>query len=383
MHRRLTALLLAMGLVAAACSSTITEPEAAPTTEAVTEAVADVEAPPGTNDDVLVIQPIDSDELRKAIEDWEGDADGGGIAFVRNEDWQSDVVAAGIDPATGDPLDVDDRVRVGSISKVITAVLVMQLVDKGLVELDAPVSTYVTGLALANDVSIAELLGHRSGIPNYTVTRGFFEVVMANPDRKPQPTDMIGFTNGESDFDPGSQFAYSNTNYVVAGLVIEAVRGQSLNDALEQHINGPLGLTHTTFADGTLTDVVGGYSAMTPTGNSYAQSYSAVANSAWAAGSLVTTVEELAMIFDALFFGDLVSADSRVAMVGGIEEGAEYGLGLHEGPDFGVGHGGSIVGFNSIAQIDLESRELVIAVVNNDQRSPSVLSAKLTNVIRR
>lgn len=379
MIRRLIALLLCVGLVAAACSSTTVEPEAAPTTAATTG----VEATTGTDDDVLVVQPIDLAELLKAIEEWEGDADGGGIAFVRNEDGQSERVAAGIDPATGEPLDVDDRVRVGSISKVITAVLVMQLVDEGLVELDAPVSTYVSGLALANDVSVAELLGHRSGIPNYTETRGFFEVVMANPDRKPQPTDMIGFTNSESDFDPGSQFSYSNTNYVVAGLVVEAVRGQSLNDALEQHINDQLGLTKTTFADGTLTDVVGGYSAMTPTGNSYAQSYSAVANSAWAAGSLVTTVEELAMIFDALFFGDLVTADSRDAMLSGIEDGAEYGLGLHPGPDFGVGHGGSIVGFNSIAQIDLETQELVISVVNNDQRSPSVLSAKLTNIIRR
>ena len=77
MHRRLTALLLAMGVVAAVCSSTNAEPEAAPITEPTTDAATGVEAPTGTDDDVLVVQPISSDELRKAIDDWEGDADGG------------------------------------------------------------------------------------------------------------------------------------------------------------------------------------------------------------------------------------------------------------------------------------------------------------------
>lgn len=357
--------------MATACSSTVA-PQASPT-EPITS---------GTNDDVLVVQPLDTAAIDTVLADWEGVADGGGIVLVRNEDGQSDSAAVGVDPESGERLSVDDRVRVGSISKVVSAVLVMQLVDEGLVALDAPVSTYLPDLELANDVTIQQLLGHTSGIPNYTERRGFSLMVMAQPSAEPTPTDLVSLVAGDTDFEPGAEFSYSNTNFIVLGMVVESVRGASLNEVLDEQINEPLGLTRTTFADGTLDDVVGGFSRMTRSGNSYDQSYTSVAYGSWAAGGLVTTVGELAAFFDGVFFGDLLAAESVTAMLGEIDAGAEYGLGLHGGADFGVGHGGSIVGFNSFAQIDRESGELVIVVVNSDSRSPSVLSADLTALIR-
>lgn len=381
--------LLLLVLVASACSSSINTGESAPeTTVAVIDETAVDEVPvdevtTGTSeDDQLVVAEIDNAKLLETLAEWERDVDGGGVVYVRNAYGQSASAAVGVDAATEEPLAADAQVRVGSISKVITAVLVMQLVDEGLVDLDAPVSTYVDGLELANDVTVRELLGHRSGIPNYTESRGFFEVVLGNPESTPEPATLVGFTNGESDFDPGSQYAYSNTNFVIAGMVVEAVRGQALNAALDTYINDPLGLTHTTFDDGTLTEVAAGYSAMVPSGTSAGQSYTSIAYGSWAAGGLVTTVDELAAIFDGIFLGDLLTPDSLTEMLGQVEDGAEYGLGLHGGSDFGVGHGGSIIGFNSMAQIDRETQELVIAVVNNDGRSPTVLTAKLTNFIR-
>ena len=100
-----------------------------------------------------------------------------------------------------------------------------------------------------------------------------------------------------------------------------------------------------------------------------------VASSAWAAGSLVTTVEELARLATALFAGELIGPEGIAEMRAPLEAGEEYGLGLHAGPDFGVGHGGAILGFNSMLQVDPGAGDLLVLVVNNDLRRPEVITA--------
>ncbi len=326
--------------------------------------------------------PISSEALQASFDEWAVGADGGGVAHIRTADDETFTVATGSDAASGETLQGDARVRVGSISKVFTATLVMQLVDEGLVDLDQPVGTYLHALPVGENVSVRQLLGHRSGIANYTETKGFGVVVVDGPDRSPTPTDLLEFVAGESNFDPGASFEYSNSNYVIAGLLVEAIDEKPLAESLAARITEPLGLDHTEFDDGTLTDVVSGYTGLVPGRTSTARSYRSIAFSSWAAGGLVTTVDELAVFLDALLFGDLVSEPARDEMLDGLADGAEYGLGLHPGPDFGVGHGGSIIGFNSIAEVDLDTREILIVVVNNDLRRANIASAALAEVLR-
>lgn len=375
MRRVVVIALVVIGLLAAACSS-------APTVDEQAEVAVAEEAGAETVLDTPAIDLDLSAELGDGLDEWAENAEGGAVAYVRSATGQVEVLAAGDDPQTKAPLDSSDRVRVGSISKVYTAVLVLQLVDDGLVDLDAPISTYLGGLGLANDVTVRQLLGHRTGIPNYTDTRGFFEVVIANPERKPAPIDLVNFTNGDSDFEPDAQFAYSNTNFIIAGMLIENRTNKTLAEVLVERVATPLGLTETAFADGTIVDVAGGYSGLVPSGNSFDQDYTSIAYGSWAAGGLVTTVEELAQFLDAALTGDLLSVSSQQAMSATILLGGEYGLGLHAGPDFGVGHGGSIIGFNSIAELDIATGEMIVVVVNNDMRSPEVISARLAAVIR-
>ena len=356
--------LLLLALAAAACSST----------------VADVRD--GLDDDVS--HPVDQQaELQRVFEEWADDGDGGGVAAVRPAGGTVISFSAGEDPQTGEKLSSGALVRVGSVSKVFTTVLVIQMVEAGDVELDAPISTYVDGLAIANDVTVRQLLAHQTGIPNYTDSRGFVEVVLKNPTREPAPADLIAFTNGESDFDPGTRFAYSNTNFIILGMLVEAVAEKPLNEVLAEGVSGPLDLANTRFDDGTIDDVAGGYSLYTPSGNSFDQSYVSLADGSWAAGGLVSTAEELAAFFDALFFGDLLTKASIAEMTSGLDDGADYGLGLHTGPDFGVGHGGAIIGFNSMAEIDPDTGELIVVVVNNDARDPEVVTARLAEVLGR
>ncbi len=140
-------------------------------------------------------------------------------------------------------------------------------------------------------------------------------------------------------------------------------------------------LVNTSFDDGNFADVASGYSLALAEGSSGNRNYQSIAELAWAAGSLVTTVEELALFLDALLLDEeLLSAESLEAMLGDIPDGADYGLGLAPGTDFGVGHDGSIFGFNSTAQLNPETGEMLILVVNNDARRPSIPSELITEL---
>lgn len=321
-------------------------------------------------------------DLQQAFDEWAEAAEGGGVALVRTAAGDIHAIASGIDADTELPLTVGDGLRVGSISKVFTATMVMQLVDEGRVDLDEPVGSYLPDIAVGHDVSVRQLLGHRSGLPNYTDTEGFQVVVIDNPDRQPAPSDLLTLVEGNVDFDPGERFAYSNTNYIIAGLVIEALDEQSLAESLSARIVEPLGLENTQFADGSGSGVAAGYTALVPGSSSASRNYTSIAYGSWAAGGLITTIGELEVFLDALFFGELVSPEARDEMVGDVEQGADYGLGIHAGPDFGVGHGGSIIGFNSIAEVDLDTGEMVLVVVNNDLRNPDVATGVLVDVLR-
>ena len=97
---------------------------------------------------------------------------------------------------------------------------------------------------------------------------------------------------------------------------------------------------------------------------------------------MVTTVSELATFIDAVYVtGELLQPESVAEMTAALDAGEEYGLGTHAGADFGIGHGGAIIGFNSVAEVDPETGAMVIVVVNNDGRRAEVASSVLAEFI--
>jgi len=383
-RRTVYAVCLVVGTLATACSSASTREAANPTTTTVaitpSESVTDHTAPEVTEPPATGAVDLD-EQLQSTMDAWEDAAPGGGVAYVRTAEGSHVVVASGIDPKTDAPLSAASRLRMGSISKPVVATMVMQLVDQGVIGLDAPVSQYLPDLALPTDPTVRQLLGHRSGIASYTDSPAFGLVTFSNFDSSFTPDDVLSYVDPEPAFSPGESFAYSNTNYIVAGLLVEEVTGMSFADALRVQITEPLGLTSMEFADGTLDDVVGGYSSFARDGW-FDEPYVSVATGAWAAGALVSTVDDLAVFFDALLVGDLVSEEAREEMLADIESSWRYGLGLHPGDHFGVGHGGAIVGSMSIAQFDVDTGEAVVVVTNNDMRRPSVIAGQLVGVLR-
>jgi len=323
--------------------------------------------------------PLDEAALQAAFDDWGDDGKGGGVAAVRaGADGEFVLLATGIQP-DGTPLEPDAIVRVGSISKTVVAALVLGLVEEGVVDLDEPLLTYLPSTPVGANVTVRQLLSHRSGIANYTESPAFRSVVFGDRDHAITPNDVFGFVGDEDAlFEPGSEFSYSNTNYILLGQLVESVSGQSINDELDEEIADSLGLDSMHYDDGT-EDIVDGYTAA-GTRSTGEASYRAVATAAWTAGSLVSSTEDLGVFLDALLMGEIVS-EEYVAEMWPTPENDNYGFGLLVGDQFGVGHNGSIDGFNSLMQLDPGTGDVLVVVVNNDQRRPSIASQALYDAV--
>lgn len=146
-----------------------------------------------------------------------------------------------------------DQIRVGSNTKTFTAVLIMQLVDEGFVELDRSVETYVPGVirhpeVSGADITVGQLLQHTSGLPDMSGDVGQNLIPWQYRYISPRASLDLALTHPVTNA-PGAAFHYSNANYIVAGLLIEAVTGRPYAEELERRLLEPLGLEDTYFPD--------------------------------------------------------------------------------------------------------------------------------------
>ena len=277
-------------------------------------------------------------------------------------------VASGVaELASEAPLTVDHRLRIGSVTKTVTAALLLRLQEDGLVDLDAPISDYVdTTVPKADEISVRQLLNHTSGIANYLNSPNFFDIADGVRVWEPAELVQLGVDLGPV-FDPGQGWEYSNTNYIIAGLIAEAVTGQTFGQAVRATILDPAGLDETYF-DGE--EMVEGELA-----HGYIPgedlTWSHHPSAAWAAGAMVMTVGDLAKWTDALLRGPLLSDASKEEMLDVVAtdnpETPYYGLGV-EMPslDVGavVGHGGLFPGYTAAMGLRVDSDDVVVAISN-------------------
>ena len=304
----------------------------------------------------------------------------GGVAVLMVRDGATSLAAAGDANNLGDPLLPETPMRVGSISKPFIATMVLQLMDEGRVDLDVALSTYVPGTTVGGDVTVRALLGHRSGIFNYTDVPSFFADVLADRTQRFEPATVLEYV-AERSVNTGGQFAYSNTNYILLGQLIEALEGTDINTALQTRIAEPLGLTATSFdvAGGTNPpDMAAGWSNGVVTGDP-SEPYVSIASSAWTAGALISSTADLATFLSALFDGRLISADALAQMTATEPDG--YGLGLfavslNPGSP-GYGHNGAIPGFSSTMAIDPASGDILVILTNNDTLNADTLAPQI------
>jgi D-alanyl-D-alanine carboxypeptidase len=302
------------------------------------------------------------------------------------------VAAGSADLTPRTPMRAGDRFRVGSITKTFVAALTLQLVADGRMSLDDTVERWVPGLVPGGaGVTVRQLLNHTSGLFDYlndgddTIITPYLQgdVTHVTP---PRQIVQVA-TSHPPHFPPGTMQRYSNTGYIVLGLVIEAVTGDSLSSQLRQRIFQPLGLRGTTF-DATESRIAGrhahAYFATRPGGP--LQEIDLLSSSvAWSAGALVSTAGDLARFYRALLQGRLLRPDLLREMettvpIGVPDEG--YGLGLWHtrsldlGPRFRLpctkavwGHNGGIAGWTSNAFNSRNARRQMVVLLNTDALS--------------
>jgi D-alanyl-D-alanine carboxypeptidase len=268
-----------------------------------------------------------------------------------------------------------DRFRVASITKTFVATVVLQLVAEGKLSLDDRVERWLPGLVPnGRAITIRELLDHTSGLFDYFGDRAFVRAVVAQPGRIWPPRRLVAIAASHPPlFPPGRDWSYSNTNYILLGLVVQAAVGTPLDQQLQQRIFDPLGLTATSFPTGARIDGAHAHGyvgfATLPRLRSLLDTSPVSPSLAWAAGAIVSTGDDVTSFYAALLGGRLLPPDLLAAMETPAP-GVHYGLGLLEtdtpcGPAYG--HEGDLLGYRSFVYARPNGTRVALVMVNIDK----------------
>ena len=262
------------------------------------------------------------------------------------------------------------RYSIGSISKQFTAAAVLLLAEQGKLSLDDPVSRFVPNLTRGNEVTIRELLSHTSGYQDFW-PQDYVPPFMLQPITADKILDQ--WARKPLDFDPGTKWQYSNTNFVIAGLIVEKASGEPLLQFLSEHIFAPLGMKSVmnidqnrlaeTDATGYLRYALGPPRLAPKEGRGWL----------FAAGELAMPAEDLAK-WDISLINQTVlqpasyaQMEKEVVLKNGL--GTRYGLGVDVRQEFGrrtIEHGGEVSGFTAHNMIFPDARMAVVVLVNED-----------------
>ena len=304
----------------------------------------------------------------------------GTLAAVRDENGRTRNYVAGVaDLTTHAPVPVDGLVRIGSNTKPFASVVVLQLVDEGKIVLDAPIETYLPGRLRGDGIdgrriTVRQLLQHTSGLPDYVDGLGGTFAELQHTYFSPDDLLRQALTE-PARFAPGTRWEYSNTNYVVAGLMIEKVTGNSVRSEITNRVIRRIGLRHTYFPAPREEGFRGPHphSYLQETEDSPLLDVTVLDPSwGWAAGAMIASPSDVNRFFVALLDGKLLKPAqlrqmrATVDAASGLWPGARYGLGLISTPlscgGLAWGHGGDIPGYETRNAATDDGRAVTVAV---------------------
>jgi len=281
----------------------------------------------------------------------------------------------------GVPNSPEMKFQIGSITKQFTAAAVLKLEEKGLLDLNDPITKHLSDYPAesGDKITIHHLLSHTSGIPNYTNMPG----VMENVALAASVEDLIAIFRDEPlDFEPGEEYRYSNSNYIVLGAIIEKISGQTYEDCLQENVFGPLGMDNSGYdhRDRIMKNRAAGYSE-----NQDGELLNAEflhMSTPYAAGALYSTVGDMFIWDQALYTDKLLSQSSRQKMF--TPNKGDYGYGWVIRESFGrkyIWHNGGIPGFHT--QIDrwVDDKVCVVVLSNNDSAPAGNISGALGAIV--
>jgi D-alanyl-D-alanine carboxypeptidase len=253
----------------------------------------------------------------------------GAIVYVRTPTTTRAGVAGYADRAAHVSMRAVDRYRIASVTKAFVSVLVLQLEAEGKLDIDDAVETFLPGVVPNGAViTLRELMNHTSGLFNYTDDEAFQQVTGFARSWTPRELLAVAFAHPPT-FAPGTNYAYSNTNYVVLGLVAEAVGGKPLAQLLQERIFTPLRLASTSFPAtiDVAPDFVHGYYKFS--GTPLVDATAALNPSwGWAAGGIVSNARDVTLFYRGLMTRKLLPAAQLDEMETPSQNAGTYGLGI-------------------------------------------------------
>lgn len=385
----------AMVLLAGACSDDTTDTSTGSETPTATTAVT----------------PPDQVALEAALE--EGAQEflfPGAVALVRTPSGTVTATYGTTERGGGQPVSLDDRVRVGSNTKTWTATVILQLAQEGKISVDDPVSTYRPDVPNGENITIAQILDMRSGLYNYSETPELNEALDTEPQKVWTPDELLALAYAHPPyFAPGDGYHYSNTNYVLLGLIAEQLDGTPLPEIFETRILGPAGMSDSSFPAAADSAIAApnshgyflGTNMLTLTDPALPADMQAAAKAgtleptdvtdnnpswAWSAGAGIATANDLATWVEALTGGEMLDADMQAQRMASLQptdpsnpQSTEYGWGIAKlGPMYG--HTGELPGYNSFMGSDPENKVTVVVWANlapaADGQGPATAIAK-------
>lgn len=293
------------------------------------------------------------------------------------------------------PLLPHGRFRVGSVTKTFAATMVLQLVGEGKVDLEAPVERYLPGVIPGDQgITVRQLMNHSSDLFNYTTDPEFADSFIQQRLRTYTPEQLAGLAmEHEPEYDPApDEPSYSNTNYVLLGMLVEELTGNDFRSELRERVLHPAGLRHTHFPvrspyikgpnghgylglqgpDGPLTDVT----VFNPSW-------------AWTAGAIVSTTSDLNRFYQELLAGELLAPElvDEMQKTEPLNSGSPYGLGIYPMRMCGTtvwGHDGRFPGFVTLSFTSPDGqRQITLSLTETTEGLAElnrVLSAALNTV---
>jgi D-alanyl-D-alanine carboxypeptidase len=289
----------------------------------------------------------------------------------------------------GRPMSVDDHTKIGSVTKTLTAELVLQLVDERKVGLEDPVTKYLPGVPNGDAISVRQLLAMTAGLFNYTEDEYFNTTLDKDPTRPWTAGEVIGIALAHPPyFPPGQGYHYSNTNYEILGLIAEQAGGAPLRTLTKERIFDELGMGASSlpaWSDGTLpdphpqgyifgTNIEGNEAYNAALAGDKAKAQITVApgtrpndvtdlpTNGQASGGAVSTARDMGVWARALATGSLLSPETQAERVAYGSTG--YGLGLQRTGSGLVGHDGAVPGFQTSVYFHPPTGTTIVVLTN-------------------
>ncbi len=283
------------------------------------------------------------------------------------------------------PMRPDHVFEIGSITKQFTAVAILMLMEQGKLSLQDPLSKYISDYPKGDEITIHHLLNHTSGVKSYTNMPSFMN--QAPLDKTPMELINV-FRNVPLEFEPGEDFAYNNSGYILLGYIIEEVAKMSYEDFIQKNVFTPLGMKNSSYGSKTklIPNRASGYQPITE--GTYRNADYLSMTLPYAAGSLMSTVDDMLLWNQAVHNNTLISEKSKqLAFTNYTTNNGKliyYGYGWQPNEISGsptVEHGGGIFGYTTSGIYLPKENMYTIVLTNTTGKSPETVSLQATAIV--